>query len=244
MGAAEEVKLLLPLLPLLLCAAATPRPTESFSDDFERGLCIGRCAGWNWPWWQEVDGTLDVVSNRGGRALRARTQARGKRVPKAALVARPPKLRPGDTAEIGFDLLVPAGAPLNSIHLVDVECASCGEEGNPGIRLYLRHGRLRIDRSKIRHADAWLDDRAPQLRHARWHRIELRVAVGFGDAGSALVRLDGRAVLKGSGDTVARPSGGAAAGADRIQIGLTASSNAGPATVYIDNIRVAIARRS
>jgi hypothetical protein len=143
---------------------------------------------------------------------------------------------------VAFFVMVPQGAPLNSIHLVDIECASCGEEGNPGIRLYLRHGRLRIDRSKIGVADAWTNDAAPQLRSGRWHRLELDVTLGFGTAGRLRARLDGRTVLEAQGDTIVRPSDGSTAGADRIQIGLTASSNAVPALAWFDDVAVTIRR--
>ncbi len=239
MGAAEAVIRLAFLLPLLsACTAAAAPAPDAFADRFDQGLCLGGCPGWNWATSQQIDGTLHVS---GGR-LHARTEARGSRVPKAALIARPAKLPPGATARIAFSAMVPRGAPLNSIHLVDVECASCGEAGNPGIRLYLRHGRMRIDRSKIGHRDAWTNDLAPQLRHGVWHRIELEVTAGFGDAGRVRARLDGKTVLEAVGDTLVRPSNGASAGADRIQIGLTASSNPVPAELWIDDVAVAIRR--
>jgi hypothetical protein len=218
---------------LLLLAAASP---DAFADNFERGL------GSAWAASQQIDGRLDVVPGQGGKVLRARTQARRERVPKAALIARPAKLAAGATVRVTFDVMVPEGAPLNSIHLVDLECASCGEGGNPGIRLYLRHGRLRIDRSKIGQFPTWADNDATSLRHGRWHRIELEIRAGFGDSGRARVQLDGATVLTGLGDTIFRPKGGATAGADRVQIGLTASSNPGSAIAYFDNVRVTISR--
>lgn len=229
---------MLSLLFLLLLSG----PPAAFAEDFERGLCLGGCRGWNWAASQQIDGTLAVVPGHGGRVLQARTQARGDRVPKAALIARPAKLAPGDTVRIGLSMFVPEGTPLNSIHLVDLECARCGEAGNPGIRLYLRHGRPRIDRSKIGYRDAWTNDSATQLRNGRWHRIEMAVTAGFGDAGRAEVRLDGTRVLAASGDTIIRPQAGAAAGADRIQIGLTANSNAVPAVALFDDVMVRIDR--
>ena len=227
------------ILLALLLAAASP---DALAETFERGLCLGSCRGWNWASSQQIDGRLDVVPGRGGKVLRARTAARGERVPKAALIARPAKIAPGGTIRVAFDLMVPEGAPLNSIHLVDLECASCGEGGNPGIRLYLRHGRLRIDRSKIGHFPTWADNDATMIGHGRWHRIQLEVRTGFGDSGRAQVQLDGATVLTGRGDTIIRPEPGATAGADRIQIGLTASSNPGPAAAYFDNIRVTVSR--
>ena len=231
------------LIPLLALAAAAAAG-DAIHDDFERGLCLGACPGWNWPASQRIDGDLATVRDpaSGGRALRARVGPREGRVPKAALIARVPKIAPGQRVRVSFDLLVPEGAPLNSIHLVDLECARCGEGGNPGIRLYLRHGRLRIDRSKIGEEHAWTNDGAPQLRHRRWHRIELDVAAGFGEAGRAEVRLDGRSVLSARGDTLSRPLPGIAPGADRVQIGLTASSNARPAAAYFDNVRIEVER--
>ena len=234
---------LLSLLLASLAAWAAPSPSpDRFSDGFEGGVCLGFCRGWNWSSSQQIDGALDVVPGRGGKVLRARTEARRERVPKAALIARPAKLATGSTARIAFDLMVPEGAPLNSIHLVDLECATCGEAGNPGIRLYLRHGRLRIDRSKIGHRDAWTNDSAAQLRHGQWHRVELLVAFGLGEQGKVEARLDGKPVLQVRGDTLLRAGGGASAGADRIQIGLTASSNPGPAIAYFDNLSVNTAR--
>ena len=232
-----------PLLILLspLAAAALAAAGDSFADGFGRGLCLGSCPGWNWSASQQIDGSLDVVGTS-DPVLRARTAARAGRVPKAALIARPRKLAPGASTRVAFDVMVPEGAPLNSVHLVDIECATCGEAGNPGIRLYLRHGRLRIDRAKIGAQSAWTNDSAPQLRHGRWHRVELDVAIGFAGAGRVRVRLDGATVIDARGDTVVRPGPGHGAGADRIQIGLTASSNPGPATAFFDDVEVAVVR--
>jgi hypothetical protein len=55
-------------------------------------------------------------------------------------------------------------------------------------------------------------------------------------------RLDGTVVLDAWGDTIIRPGSGSRPGADRIQIGLTASSNTVPAEAFFDNVRVAISR--
>ena len=229
-------------MSLLIAALLVAGGVERIADDFDRGLCLGRCRGWNWPASQQIGGELAVVRGAGAGdriALRARTGSRGARVPKAALIARPAPMVAGTRVTVSFDLMVPQGAPLNSIHLVDLECATCGAGHNPGIRLYLRHGRLRIDRAKIGHRHAWTNDEAPQLVRGRWHRIELSVTIGHGARGAAEVRLDGEVVLEGKGDTAAP---GAAAKADRIQIGLTASSNTTPAVAYFDNVGIAIAR--
>lgn len=200
----------------------------SISDDFDRGIAR------SWVR-QEVDGTLDTVPapGRAGRVLRARAAPKRGQVSKAALIARTPPITTGRRVRVTFDLYVPEGTPTNSLQLVDLECATCGEGGNPGIRLYLRRGRLRIDRSKIGIARAWMNDAAPVLAAARWHRVQLDVRIGA--AGDARVLLDGRPVLAGEGATLL-------AGADhvdRVQIGVTANSNPVAATLLIDNVVIA-----
>ncbi len=200
----------------------------SFSDDFEGGIAS------RWVR-QEKDGRLDVVPapGRPGRALRARAAPKRDAVTKAAVIARTAPIRIGQRVTVRFDLYAPAGTPLNSLQLVDLECATCGEGGNPGIRLYLRRGRLRIDRSKIGIAHAWTNDAAPQLTPARWHRVQLDVLVGA--VGTARVTLDGREVLAARGATLLP----GADHIDRVQIGITANSNAVPATLLIDNVAIA-----
>jgi hypothetical protein len=228
-------------LPILLSLLSSAQSPSVLAEDFERGLCVAPCRGAAWAFAQQVEGELDLVTAQGrGRVLRARTGPRQDRVPKAALVARPPKAEPGERVSVAFDLLIPEGAPRNSVHLVDIECASCGEEGNPGIRLYLRDGRLRIDRSKIGERHAWTNGDAPALQAGRWHRIALDVLLG--ERGTARVRLDGETVLEGEGATILAARRGYDAGADRIQIGLTASSNAVPALAYFDSIRIDVSR--
>jgi hypothetical protein len=209
----------------------------AFSDDFERGLCTGLCPGAVWAIRQQERGTVAAVPapGRPGMALRASAAAKTDHVSKADLVARTMPMVEGTRLAVAFDLYVAGGTPLNSIQLLDVECATCGEGGNPGIRLYLRHGRLRIDRSKIGIASAWTRDDATPLVNDRWYGIMVSVRIGAGDDGGAHVTLDGREVLAATGATI-MPL--ARRYADRIQIGATANSNAVPVTLFLDNVRV------
>jgi hypothetical protein len=235
------------ILAIMLAGAATaallqrgPAPRAgrfTFGDDFERGLCTGICPGAAWAIRQQERGTVAVVPApaRPGMALRASAAAKAEGVSKADLVARTMPMPEGTLLTVAFDLYAPRGTPLNSIQLLDVECATCGEAGNPGIRLYLRRGRLRIDRSKIGIASAWTRDDATPLVNDRWYRIMVSVRIGAGDDGGARVTLDGREVLAATGATI-MPL--ARRYADRIQIGATANSNAVPVTLYLDNVRV------
>jgi hypothetical protein len=213
------------------------------SERFEQPLCVSPCAGAQWSFAQRVDGGLDIVNLRGkGRVLRARTGPRLTQVPKAALVARPAKIAPGSRLEVALDVMIPSGTPLNSIHLIDVECATCGADGNPGIRVYLRDGRLRIDRAKIGEADAWTNENAPKLSAGAWHRIRAVVTPGRGRQGRAQVFLDGAVVLDATGSTIGQPGRGSSAGADRVQIGVTANSNPRAVTAYFDNVEIRVSR--
>ncbi|QNE32087.1 hypothetical protein F1C10_09145 [Sphingomonas sp. NBWT7] len=228
--------------PVLLTAAlalATGPAVERGGDDFERGLRFDRRP---WALAQQVNGSVRLAAapDRAGRALLAAAgPKRGSTVAKADLVARVALMPPGTRLEIAFDFRAPATTPLDSLQLVDVECATCGEGGNPGIRLYLRRGRLRVDRSKIGIRHAWTRDDAPTLRPDRWHRITWQLLLAPDDRGATRVLLDGREVLAARGATLdALPR----LGADRIQIGITANSNSVPASAWFDNIAAAIRR--
>lgn len=209
----------------------------AFADDFERGLCTGICPGAVWAIRQQERGNIAAVPapGRPGMALRATAAAKSGGVSKADLVARTTPMREGTVLSVAFDLYVPRATPLDSIQLLDVECATCGEGGNPGIRLYLRRGRLRIDRSKIGIAQAWTRDDAMALVNDRWHRIVMSVRIGAGEDGGARVTLNGQEVLVGTGATIMPLP---RRYADRIQIGITANSNPVPVTLYLDNVRV------
>jgi hypothetical protein len=239
MDAAEAgMKPALLLVTCLFASAAGPT-TGSFSEDFERGLRFG---GGPWALAQQIDGRIGLAAapERRGRALLATTgPKRGDKVAKADLVARLALMRPGTQLAIAFDIRIPAGNPRNSLQLVDLECATCGEGGNPGIRLYLRNGRLRIDRAKIGIRHAWTRDDAPALAAGRWHRITWQLRLDPGAAGYTRVLLDGDEVLAARGATLATLP---RTGADRIQIGITANSNPVPASAYFDDISVSIER--
>jgi hypothetical protein len=163
-------------------------------------------------------------------------------VPKAALVARPAKIAPGSRLEVALEVMIPTGTPLNSIHLIDVECATCGSDGNPGIRVYLRNGRLRIDRAKVGEANAWTNENAPKLSAGAWHRVRAVVTPARGRRGRAQVFLDGAEVLDAIGSTIVEPGRGSSAGIDRVQIGVTANSNPRAVTAYFDNVEIRVAR--
>lgn len=169
----------------------------------------------------------------GGYVYRFEAGPKRRKVGKAALILPFETLRPGDRLEVRAQIMLPEGAPLNSVHLMDVECKHCGQRGNPGVRLYLRDGRLRVDRKKIGERHAWAFDAASRLPAGRWVEVTWTLQLGLsGDPTLSLVGIDGQAVLRNRGRNlpdVPRPQ----AGVDRLQIGVTANSNDRAAVVYL-----------
>lgn len=145
---------------------------------------------------------------------------------------------PGEVVTATADVMIPDGGPVNSIHLMDLECKDCGISGNPGLRLYLRDGRLRIDRAKIGERHAWVNDTAPQVPTGRWVRIAWTLALSAGADGWTQVMMDGAEVLTATGRTV--PIGPRGQGVDGLQIGLTANSNDTAASVRFRDVRLTL----
>ena len=144
----------------------------------------------------------------------------------------------GTTVTARAEVFIPGGAPIDSIHMMDLECKTCGVSGNPGLRLYLRDGRLRIDRAKIGERYAWVNDTAPRLPVDRWVTLEWTLGLSDQPDGWARVTLDGVPVLQATGRTV--PRGPLGHGIDRLQIGVTANSNPTAATVQFRRIGLAL----
>ncbi len=241
-----SAKLALPLLALMLASCSTAaRPladaqtrAQSINEDFESDLCIG--GDCRWAIAQQINGSVDRSADplRPGYALIADAGPKaGGTVAKADLVARIDPAGEGSRVAVAFDLFLPQGSPANSIQLVDLECATCGEGGNPGVRLYLRHGRLRIDRSKIGHEHAWVSDNGPQLVAGQWNRVTFDMAIAADNQGSATATLNGQSAVSGQGATIMPLN---RRYVDRVQIGITANSNAVPAQLLFDNIAIRI----
>lgn len=166
------------------------------------------------------------------------------RVGKADLIHRFDPVPRGGRVRMAARVMVPEGAPLNSVILMDLECASCGLEGNPGIRLYLRDGRLRVDRSKIGLQDAFLPSVGTRLEPGRWHDLVWDVVLGDDAEGRSVVTLDRARVMDAHGTTVLLQrvvsqfeDTRVTEAVDRFQVGVTANSNPVPATAFMDDIR-------
>lgn len=216
-------------------------------DTFDQGVQIGT----HWAKPQLQDGTIapGIVGTNPGRAvavMKAGPKANG-RVGKADLIHRFEPAGAGAMVEIAASILIPAGYPRNSVTLIDLECAKCGPEGNPGNRLYLRDGRLRVDRKKVGFKHAFTSEIDHMVREETWHRIVWRTWLGKDDAGRLQVTLDDQLVLDATGTNLptAEHTPGANGRAvleavDRIQLGITANSNDQAAMLLVDDVEMRI----
>ncbi|MBY6058079.1 polysaccharide lyase [Leisingera daeponensis] len=175
--------------------------------------------------------------------LTAGPKQKGK-VGKADYVHRFQPLQAGSVVLMQARFYFPPGTPLNSLILMDLECASCGLDTNPGVRLYLRRGMLRVDRSKIGIKQAFLPSVPHMMAAGVWHELSWQVTLGAGEQGRSVVRLDGEVVSDARGTTVLTQEVvsrhmdvAVQEQADRFQVGVTANSNPQTVELLLDDVR-------
>lgn len=218
--------------PLLLCLAMTAGAQEYLD-----AAALFGAPGMRF---QEQFGAISVAPDPvGARSEVVMAVAGGKRggqVGKAALILPFAPHGPGASVSVEADIYLPPGSPRDSMHLMDLECKYCGVPGNPGLRLYLRDGRLRIDRKKIDGGHAWANATAPRVPIGRWARLRWELTLGTeARPGRAVVWLDGVEVLRAAGRTLP-PVAEDRAAVDRLQIGVTANSNAEDVAVWLGRV--------
>lgn len=168
---------------------------------------------------------------------------KGRKVGKAGFIHRFEWLGKGAELVMGARILIPEGSAADSVILMDLECAECGLDTNPGIRLYLRDGRLRVDRSKIGLRDPFYPTAETRIEPGTWHDLIWRVTIGVDDAGQSQVVLNGQIVGDARGTTVLTQEIVSKLadikvreGVDRFQVGLTANSNASATSLLLDDV--------
>lgn len=235
--------LLLGCFPPSLSNAADQR---NLSDDFESGLEKGA----PWAAQQLQRGKARLMKDPTGDsdnmvlALEAGRKKGGK-VGKADLIHRFEPLKMGKTINMKARFYIPKGTPLNSLILMDVECASCGLPKNPGVRLYLRDGRIRVDRSKIGIKEPFLPLKEKKVMQNKWFTVHWLLKLGDETGGISKVHLDDELVLDNQGtnlitqkivDTLADIK--IKEQVDRFQIGITANSNKSKAKMLVDDVQM------
>ncbi len=183
-------------------------------------------------------GAITCGDTADGPALRFEADAKAGTVGKAALIVPFEAMPAGRRVSVSAEVFLPPDSPANSIVLIDVECKRCGLPGNPGLRLYLRDAGLRVDRKKIGERHAWAVRDPERLTRGAWQRIGWTLTLASDTSGRSEVTLQGAPVLTNSGRTL--PPAGADSAVDRVQIGITANSNAVPVTLMMRDIRITL----
>ena len=138
---------------------------------------------------------------------------------------------------VEMDFMIPDGYPTDQIFLADFESGNANIGTNPGVRIYLRDGMIRVDRAKIGLDETWVADHAP-ITTGEWFSLRAIVTAGDDDVGKMQIYLNGQLVLEENGSTVLTQSvmdqfnltleGGEL---DRVQLGLTANNGPNEASV-------------
>lgn len=151
------------------------------------------------------------------------------------------------TINVSFDLKIPSGSPDNSIILADFESTASGIGANPGVRVYLRDGYLRVDRSKIGESEPWYSDQDGPINIDDWNAIEITMIPGANGEGLFEIRLNGQLILSETGNNVLSDEWKASVGledlyspVDRVQVGLTANSNTVTASVEMRDLEISV----
>ncbi|NBD73754.1 hypothetical protein GVX82_01790 [Patescibacteria group bacterium] len=221
-----------------------------FTDDFEEPLVFD--AETQWKQRQLVRGTVERVTDPRDPDNTVIEATAGRRtvtneVGKADLIKRFLPIPLGSTIVVEADFFFPRDTRIDSLLLMDVECTDCGIDTNPGTRLYVRDGSVRIDRAKIGFDDNFAPTVEHELMHERWHTIRWELVTGVGNQGSSHVYLDGQIVLDAQGTTILTQQVGDQYGftvtantIDSVQVGLTANSNNTEQTLLFDNLRIEV----
>lgn len=239
----------LPVLAILAVLAAGGTGAEE--------VCPPGARYWNFESAEEHGGFAHVQLQRGTAALvedpvqpgnqvarlTAGPKQKGK-VGKADYIHRFEPLQAGSVVLMQARFFFLPGTPLNSLILMDLECASCGLKTNPGVRLYLRRGMLRVDRSKIGIKQAFLPEAPHMVTAGVWHEVSWKVTLGADGLGRSVVMLDGEPVSDARGTTLLTQEVVSRhmevkvqEQADRFQVGLTANSNPQTVEMLLDDVR-------
>lgn len=198
---------------------------------------------------QDQNGSLSL--SQSGQVAMFSAGPKASKVGKSAVIQHIDPMADADLLNISTGFMIPKGAPTDSIMLMDFESAGSNIDTNPGTRIYLRDGQLRVDRSKIGIEESWNASQAEPIRPGAWHGLRVAFDAGVGQKGGIKIYLDGKLVFDETGTTVLTQdvlsSTGIThngAGIDRVQSGLTANSNDVAATVALRDLKIAVEDRA
>ncbi|WP_264212638.1 hypothetical protein [Leisingera thetidis] len=185
---------------------------------------------------QLQDGRVDISED--GNVTLMRAGSAGSKVGKSTYSTA---INPTDesgviTAE--FDFMIPDGYPLSHIYLADLESNASSSGFNPGVRIQVRDGLIRVERGKIGIKELWPADQDELLQTGQWYSLKVVMRPGNENNGEIQLYLDGKLVVDEQGQTMDTRS--ANGDIDRVQIGLTANVNDYDAALAVRNAEVTV----
>lgn len=189
-------------------------------------------------------GALAVSTS--GDLMRFSAAPKTSTVGKAALSTRFEAIADGEALTARGAFLIPTGAPVGSVTLMDFESSNASVDTNPGLRVHLSDGEIRVDRSKIGVAEGLIAQGA-RIEPGAWFDLRVEVVQGDDDVGRIDIWLDGALVLSERCATILTEAAAVAHGIDlvggaldRVQVGITQNSNAVAATLLARDVAVTI----
>lgn len=262
------VSLSLTALAMSAALASTGGAAEKakivFSDGFERAdkfldLFPRDASRWTHREKTRAGNSLEVVDRNvhsGTRALRLTAERGSGPVSKASIEHEGMRLRAGQTVAVKMALYIENARTLHNLFIMDLECTICWDKGNriqnqhPGVRVVLKgeHGVPVVERGKIGiKRDLIPANTKIRFPLRRWVEVTWKLRLANDESGISELYLDSKRVLAARGPNFPDQAIFAKYGVkltqllyDKIEVGITANSTAGPVAMIIDDVSVAI----
>jgi len=182
---------------------------------------------------QLQDGRIDISDD--GNVTLMRAGSAGSKVGKSTYSTAINTTDNSGLVTAEFDFMIPDGMPTSHIYLADIESKAASSGYNPGVRIQVRDGIIRVERGKIGIKELWPAD-MDELQTGRWYSLKVELRPGRGNDGEVRLYLNGEKVVDENGQTVDTTSSNS--WIDTVQVGLTANVNDYDAALAVRNIEV------
>lgn len=245
------------------CQASRAEPQITFTNGFDvrafADLFPRDLSGWTNIQKTFPQNKAEIVSEprrSGGGALRLHALPSGSDVSKCDIVKELPSISQGQTVRISAWFLIPPGAELNNLFLIDIECNQCWPERSlisdkgPGVRIRLTgpSGTPFVERRKIGLADMTNELGAGMpLPRGQWFKLEWRLLLSPDANGLTEILIDDAPVFRGRGPNLPDPQIFRRYGIElrqvlynRVQVGITANSSSNPIELFVDDVSMVV----
>lgn len=168
------------------------------------------------------------------------------RVGKAYVTKNFPPAQAGDIIEVEARYLITRAPSDGSLYLMDIECRHCGPQWKAGIRVLVRQGQLRVNRSKLALKKDLVAKDAISIPTGKSFALSTRLRLGD-ESGETVISIDGSPVIQGRGVNMPLRHIFAQQNLDLkeehldyVQFGITANSGDSEAEVLVSDIELSV----